>query len=184
MQLQSDDYQIAALFGLIILFSIGERLRPAHRVNYSRELKLDVLSFAFALAVNRVATVLILHAAGDSTPAFLQHTVEWLRSLPSALRIVSAIIIADFIIYWIHRAQHRYGLLWRTHAWHHSIEEMYWFAGFRTSFLHSLLNNIPQVIIPVTILHLSPAEAGIGYSIGIAYPPVLHRAAGGRGGTA
>jgi len=56
--------------------------------------------------------------------------------------------------------------MWRTHAWHHSITEMYWFAGFRTSFFHSLLNNIPQVLIPITLFQLSPAEAGIGYSIG------------------
>ena len=90
------------------------------------------------------------------------------------MRILSAIVIADFIIYWIHRAQHRYGLLWRTHAWHHSIEEMYWFAGFRTSFFHSLLNNIPQVIIPVTVFQLSPAEAGIGYSAGIFIQFVEH----------
>jgi len=73
----------------------------------------------------------------------------------------------DFVIYWIHRAQHRYDFFWRTHAWHHSIEQMYWFSGFRTSFLHSFLYNIPQVVIPVTIFKLSPMEAGIGYSLGL-----------------
>ena len=174
MQLQADDYQIAALFGLIILFSICERIWPAYRVNHVRELKLDVLSFAFALGVNRVATLCVLGTVGDTTPAFLESTVAWLQGLPGAARIVIAIIMADFIIYWIHRSQHRFGLMWRTHAWHHTIEEMYWFSGFRTSFFHSLLNNIPQVIIPVTILHLSPAEAGIGYSIGIFIQFVEH----------
>jgi len=137
-------------------------------------LKLDVLSFAFALAVNRVATLAIVSTVGDATPVFLQGAAAWLQGLPGPVKIVMAIFMADFIIYWIHRAQHRYGVLWRTHAWHHSIEEMYWFAGFRTSFLHSLLNNIPQVIIPITVFQLSPVEAGIGYSIGIFIQFVEH----------
>lgn len=167
MRLQADDYQIAAFFGLIILFEIGERIWPARPVNRWKDMKLDVLSFAFALAVNQAVTHLIRNTVGDVTPGALQPLAAWLQGLPSAVRIVVALFIVDFIIYWIHRSQHRYETMWRTHAWHHSIEEMYWFAGFRTSFFHSLLNNIPQVVIPITIFHLTPAEAGIGYSIGI-----------------
>jgi sterol desaturase/sphingolipid hydroxylase (fatty acid hydroxylase superfamily) len=83
------------------------------------------------------------------------------------VKIVLALFLVDFLIYWIHRGQHRFNVLWRTHAWHHSIEQMYWFSGFRTSFLHSLIYNIPQVLIPVTFFKLSPAEAGIGYSLGL-----------------
>jgi sterol desaturase/sphingolipid hydroxylase (fatty acid hydroxylase superfamily) len=174
MQLQADDYQIAALFGLIILFTICERLWPAHRLDRFREIKLDVLSFAFALAVNRIVTVCILTSVERVPLGFLDGTILWLRGLPSTVRIIMAIFIVDFIIYWIHRSQHRFGIMWRTHVWHHSIEEMYWFSGFRTSFFHSLLNNIPQVIIPITIFQLSPAEAGIGYSIGIFIQFVEH----------
>jgi sterol desaturase/sphingolipid hydroxylase (fatty acid hydroxylase superfamily) len=174
MNFTSDDCQIAAFFGLIVLFVICERLWPAHRVDRFKDLKLDVLSFAFALLVNRLVTAGIGSAVGEVTPAFLQSTTEWLRGLPAGLRILLAIVLADFVIYWIHRAQHTYGLLWRTHAWHHTIEQMYWFAGFRTSFLHSLLNNIPQVLIPVTLFQLSPLEAGIGYSIGIFIQLVEH----------
>lgn len=76
-----------------------------------KDLKLDLLSFAFALLVNRLVTAGIGSAAGEVTPAFLQSTTEWLRSLPAWLRILLAIVLADFIIYWIHRAQHTYGLL-------------------------------------------------------------------------
>ena len=167
MTWQADDYQIVALFGAIILFSVCERIWPLRPVDRIKDLKLDVLSFAFALTVNRVATHLVRNTIGDVTPPFLQGTVGYLQHLPSAVRIIMALFIVDFIVYWIHRSQHRFTLMWRTHAWHHSIEEMYWFAGFRTSFFHSLLNNIPQVLIPVTLFHLTPAEAGIGYSLGI-----------------
>lgn len=167
MRFQADDYQIAAFFALIVLFEACERIWPARPIDRWKDLKLDVLSFAFALTVNRVCTHLIRGFVGNVTPAFLQTTVGYLQHLPSAVRIVIALFVVDFLVYWIHRSQHRFTLMWRTHAWHHSIEEMYWFAGFRTSFFHSLLNNVPQVIIPITVFHLTPAEAGIGYSLGV-----------------
>jgi sterol desaturase/sphingolipid hydroxylase (fatty acid hydroxylase superfamily) len=167
MILGTDDYQITAFFGLIVAFDICERLWPARRVDRWHDLKLDVLSFAFALTVNRVCTHLIRTWVGDVTPLLLAGLIHYLQGLPSLIKIGLALFIVDLIIYWIHRAQHHFDVLWRTHAWHHSIEQMYWFAGFRTSFLHCLFYNIPQVIIPVTLFKLSPAEAGIGYSLGL-----------------
>jgi sterol desaturase/sphingolipid hydroxylase (fatty acid hydroxylase superfamily) len=167
MTLRTDDYEIAAFFALVAVFEVCERLWPARPVNRLNDLKLDVLSFAFALTVNRTCTHLIRSFVGDVTPPWLAGPVQVLQALPSVWKILFALFIVDFIIYWIHRAQHRFDLLWRTHAWHHSIEQMYWFAGFRTSFLHSFIYNIPQVVIPVTLFRLSPAEAGIGYSLGL-----------------
>src|SRR5215467_8185004 len=167
MILRTDDYEIAAFFGLVAVFEVCERIWPARPVDRWRDLKLDVLSFAFALTVNRACTHLIRNFVGDVTPGWLAGPVHVLQGLPSVWKIVFALFVVDFTIYWIHRAQHRFDLLWRTHAWHHSIEQMYWFAGFRTSFLHSFIYNIPQVVIPVTLFRLSPAEAGIGYSLGL-----------------
>jgi sterol desaturase/sphingolipid hydroxylase (fatty acid hydroxylase superfamily) len=167
MLLKADDYQIAAFFGLIIIFEICERIWPARPVDRWLDFKLDALSFAFALTVNRVSTWAIRSAVGDVTPRCLAGTVHYLQNLPSAVKIILALFIVDFLLYWIHRAQHNHNLMWRTHAWHHSVEQMYWFAGFRTSFFHSFIYNIPQVVIPVTLFKLTPAEAGIGYSIGL-----------------
>lgn len=167
MQLTTGDFEIIAFFALVAVFEVCERLWPARPVDKFHDLKLDLLSFAFALAVNRVSTHVIRAWVGDVTPAGLAPWVHYLQSLPSICKIIIALFIVDFIIYWIHRGQHRFDILWRTHAWHHSIEQMYWFAGFRTSFLHSFIYNIPQVVIPVTLFKLSPAEAGIGYSLGL-----------------
>jgi sterol desaturase/sphingolipid hydroxylase (fatty acid hydroxylase superfamily) len=44
---------------------------------------------------------------------------------------------------------------------------MYWFSGFRTSFAHSFIYNIPQTVIPIQLLHLSPWQAGVAYSLGL-----------------
>src|SRR5437667_5962582 len=167
MILRTDDYEIAAFFGLVLVFELCERLWPARRVDRWLDLKLDLLSFAFALTVNRICTHLIRSFIGDVTPALLAAPVHYVQNLPSVMKIGLALFVVDFTIYWIHRAQHHFELLWRTHAWHHSIEQMYWFSGFRTSFLHSFIYNVPQAAVPMLVFNLSPLEAGVGYSIGL-----------------
>src|SRR5205823_8124791 len=163
----SENIQTAAFFALVLVFEVLERVRPAREVDRWKDLKIDVFSFALAIVMNRLSNYTIIGFVNATAPAWMLGGWRALQGLPGAVRIVIAIFLVDFIIYWIHRAQHTFDPLWRTHAWHHSIEQMYWFAGFRTSFLHSFLYNIPQVVIPVTLFKLSPAEAGIGYSLGI-----------------
>ena len=167
MTLRPDDYEIIAFFGLIAIFDLCERIWPARPVDRWLDLKLDALSFVFALTVNRISNALLRGFAGEIHPPLFAGALEHLQSLPSVVKIIIGLFAVDFVLYWIHRAQHHYDVMWRTHAWHHSVEQMYWFSGFRTSFFHSFIYNIPQVVIPVTLLKLSPAEAGIGYSIGL-----------------
>jgi sterol desaturase/sphingolipid hydroxylase (fatty acid hydroxylase superfamily) len=50
---------------------------------------------------------------------------------------------------------------------HHSIPEIWWLAGSRTSLLHLLLFAIPQVFIGNYLLHLTPLGTGIAFSLGI-----------------
>ncbi|XXY51199.1 sterol desaturase family protein [Sorangium sp. So ce269] len=51
----------------------------------------------------------------------------WPSSWPVVAKLCLAWLIADFISYWFHRAQHRWGALWRAtaHGVHHSPTEMY-----------------------------------------------------------
>src|SRR2546427_12694298 len=102
MILRTDDYEIAAFFALVAVFEVCERLWPARPVDRWRDLRLDVLSFAFALTVNRLCTHFIRSFIGDITPACLAHPVQVLQSLPSSVRILLALFMVDFLIYWIH----------------------------------------------------------------------------------
>src|SRR2546427_13243686 len=106
MILRVEDYETAAFFGLVAVFELCERLWPARPVDKWHDLKLDVLSFAFALAVNRVSTHAIRSWAGDITPPGLVGLVHHLQNLPSLIKIVMALFIVDFIIYLIYRGQH------------------------------------------------------------------------------
>jgi sterol desaturase/sphingolipid hydroxylase (fatty acid hydroxylase superfamily) len=159
--------ETASFFLLVLVFEIWERLAPARQVDRLADLKLDVLSFALAVTVNRISTSAVNSIAAAISPAFVVSWVHSLQALPGTVKIILAILVVDFTIYWLHRAQHRFDVMWRTHAWHHSIEHMYWFAGFRTSFLHSFIYNIPQAMVPMLLLKLSPLQAGIGYSIAL-----------------
>lgn len=43
---------------------------------------------------------------------------------------IAALLVADFAVYWIHRAFHR-GRLWRVHAVHHSSQPLDWHSALR-----------------------------------------------------
>ena len=60
---------------------------------------------------------------------------------------VVAMIVKEFIYYWIHRLQHRYMFMWRMHATHHHITKMSTARADRTHPLEFLLLNIGSVIV-------------------------------------
>ena len=165
--ISANDYQTLAFFGLVAVFEVLERMRPAREVDRWKDLKIDVLSFAVAIGFNRLCKILLGGYFLSMMPGWLLSSFQSLHALPGWSRIILAILVVDFVTYWIHRAQHKSDTLWRTHAWHHSIEQLYWFSGFRTSFMHSFLYAIPATTTALVVFNLSPIEAGIGYSIGL-----------------
>lgn len=163
----TQDYEITAFLLLVLVFELWEQSRPARRIDRFADLRLDLLSFGFALLVNRLSNRAVNGTLHAVLPDVALQSLQAMATLPSALKFLGSLVLADFTIYWLHRAQHRYDVLWRTHAWHHSVERLYWFSGFRTSLGHSLMNNIPQATIPLFLFQMTPVEAGITYSIGL-----------------
>ncbi len=161
------DYEVVAFLGLVLIFEVWERLRPAREIDRWADLKIDVLSFALAVAMNRVSTYTVTSFFEAVAPKYIVGSTHALQALPGSVKIVLSVFMADFVIYWIHRAQHHFEALWRTHAWHHSVEHLYWFSGFRTSFLHSFIYNIPQAAIPMLVFRLDLIQTSICYSVGL-----------------
>lgn len=50
----------------------------------------------------------------------------WPHHLPIWAQAALMLLIADFWRYWLHRAFHRFGPMWRLHAVHHSPHRLYW----------------------------------------------------------
>lgn len=159
--------EITAFFVLVGLFEAWERMRPARAVDRRASWKLDVACFALAIVVNRACTSWIDAGLARVAPSAALEGLAALRAQPGWLKILAALVVVDFVLYWIHRAQHVWLPLWRTHAFHHSVDQLWWFSGFRTSFLHSLIYNVPQAAIPMLVFHLSPMETGAAYAIGV-----------------
>ena len=50
----------------------------------------------------------------------------WPHHLPVWLQVVLMLLVADFGRYWLHRGFHKFGVMWRFHAVHHSPHRLYW----------------------------------------------------------
>ena len=163
----ANDYETLVFCGLAGVFEMLERVRPAREVDRWKHLKIDVLSFGLAILMNRISQYSITGFLKAHAPAALLGGWFTLQGLPGSARIFLAIMLADMVIYWIHRAQHAFGPLWHTHRWHHSTEQLYWFSGFRVSFLHTFIYNIPEAAIPILVFNLSPVEISIAYGVAL-----------------
>jgi sterol desaturase/sphingolipid hydroxylase (fatty acid hydroxylase superfamily) len=71
------------------------------------------------------------------------------------VQVLCAVVAGDFLVYWFHRACHRFELLWRFHAVHHSTRELDWLAAHREhpldGVLTQLCQNLPAMLLGVPI---------------------------------
>ena len=107
---------------------------------------------AFDLAVIAICTVLVavltIWLLDGILRAWMVEHLELASTIlawPLFLRISLALVIGDFGYYVMHRSMHT-DVLWRTHVFHHSIQEVYWFSGLRTSAMNPLLIRLPYLV--------------------------------------
>ena len=130
--------------GLVLLTGILmhalEKKRPLTKVDRKRHLAFDITVISIAALAVALITKLLLSD-------WLQRPFEsigWgslVDGWPMGLRILAGIIVGDFAYYLIHRSMHS-NFLWRTHRFHHSTQEIWWFSGLRTSVLNSMFVRI------------------------------------------
>ena len=111
------NYIIAGLF--IFFFSLEYIFRnPFSFENRGKHLFQNVL-FQITLTVLNIVFI-----------ALQLYCIEWLNAhktgllflldLPFWVKLVVGLILYDFTTYWIHRASHKFPILWRLHRVHHS----------------------------------------------------------------
>jgi sterol desaturase/sphingolipid hydroxylase (fatty acid hydroxylase superfamily) len=103
-------------------------------------------------------------------------------------------VIADFINYWMHRAEHSIPFLWQFHSVHHAPEEINFLTAYRVHPFSKLLLGIGEVILLILLgvpptwwlpfslargLLASVQHTELDWSYGRLYPilvsPVFHR---------
>jgi sterol desaturase/sphingolipid hydroxylase (fatty acid hydroxylase superfamily) len=121
-----------------------ERLRPYDRQRFWRA-GMGVDLIGYAVIQSAVLSVVIngLVRAIDGATGASRHGV--VSGWPFAAQLALFVVTHDFYIYWFHRAQHRFGLLWRLHEAHHSAREVDWIAGSRSHALEIVVNQTIEV---------------------------------------
>lgn len=153
-----------ANFGLLALvFTPLERAFPARagqrwlRPGWAA----DACFFAGQYLVWSGLSVAILAVARDLSRA---HAPADLRSsfaaLPLAIQAIVAVVAGDVLVYWFHRACHRFDFLWRFHAVHHSAEHLDWLAAHREhpldGVLTQLCQNLPALVLGLPLAVIAP----------------------------
>jgi sterol desaturase/sphingolipid hydroxylase (fatty acid hydroxylase superfamily) len=75
---------------------------------------------------------------------------------PLWLQFIAILLLVDFMTYWVHRAFHRYPLLWNFHAIHHSSRQLDWLAGSRMHLVDVIATRAAGFL-PVFVLGFAPA---------------------------
>ncbi len=169
---ETELYQAITFVIIASLFDFLERRHPGFLVERKRDLSLNILAILLVIVGGELCKKLLRYGfnALDLGGIFSQ---DFFRRLPGAVKIPLGIALGDFSLYWIHRAMHRTGL-WRTHAFHHTIGEIWWLAGSRTSLTHLFLFAAPQVFIVYYLLGLTAWEAGAIFSFGVVVNLWIH----------
>ncbi|MGZ5170715.1 MAG: GH3 family domain-containing protein, partial [Burkholderiales bacterium] len=89
----------------------------------------DIRSDAAFMALIRVTVPRVLAALGAIAIAAWMHeharSTLWPQDWPLAAQAVLMVVTIDLVRYWLHRACHRFPLLWRLHEVHHSPDILY-----------------------------------------------------------
>ena len=156
----------AIVLGAGGIFHLLENRIPLEKVDRSKFLKFDLVVVSIIAIVVAALTIWLLDGV---VKEWLDSTIggfDTLTSLPILARVSLALIIGDFGYYIVHRLMHT-NVLWRTHVFHHSIQEIYWFSGLRTSALNSLFIRMPYLValclfsIPASILAIVAISLGV-----------------------
>lgn len=142
---------------LAAIFVPLERCFAARRQPFARPgIGVDLGYFAFQnllmLSVVLAFNEWLQAAVGPIAPPYVRDAV---RSVPFAVQVAVAVVAGDVLLYWGHRASHRFPLLWRFHAVHHSATSVDWVAAHREHPLDGLFSqlclNLPAFLLGVPI---------------------------------
>ena len=170
--LQSLIQATASLLFLLLVFGLVEHAfgNKRGKLPRKRELLLDLIHAVFNQIVTRWLTgVAVLALAIAIVAPLVLGGVDALDAngqfkgfgpvgaAPLWVQCVAAVILGDFLLYWIHRLFHGQRL-WPFHAVHHSSEQLDWVSTFRSHPLNEIVGNI-VLTGPFLLLGFSPAAS-------------------------
>jgi sterol desaturase/sphingolipid hydroxylase (fatty acid hydroxylase superfamily) len=109
---------------LYVVVLVVERVHGTRTRNYrSREFAHDVAYYVYYRSgAHRILFTGAFFLALDAPLSFLD--LRLLAPLPIVVQVIAGVLIADFSMYWLHRAQHGFRFLWAFHSTHHATERL------------------------------------------------------------
>lgn len=152
------DWFLISLLASALVFIPIERMRAARPQAVLRPEWRTDLAYFF---VGHMLIQFILISVTSFTSALLSLALfpplqSAIQVLPVWLQFLLAVFVADLTQAIVHRAYHRYPLLWRFHAVHHSSRSLDWLAGSRMH-LAEILCTRSLVLFPLLWLGFAPA---------------------------
>ncbi|MEQ1504536.1 MAG: sterol desaturase family protein [Myxococcota bacterium] len=146
---------MAVVLASAVPLLIAQRFMPAEREWSARpgSFGIDLLHMAstgFTTDMLRVMTLGLVVQVAVALHGLLGGDL-WPSSWPLLAQFAVALLIGDLGAYWVHRSCHRFPLLWRVHAMHHSSDRMYVFAAARNHPMNAILMHTMHLL-PVTLL--------------------------------
>jgi sterol desaturase/sphingolipid hydroxylase (fatty acid hydroxylase superfamily) len=147
-------YYAALSFGVFfVVFTALELASPTRpQPLFRREWMTDVAFFAGQYFLWSSVSLSVLFFLRENLLVYLS-IAEWASQFNPWVVIFFAVVLGDFLVYWFHRACHRFSFLWRFHAVHHSAEHLDWVAAHREHPLDGictqLFQNLPAILLGV-----------------------------------
>lgn len=142
---------LCVLFGSGLLFWIWELLDPfkvvEYRSRFPREFGAAMISAVYSIILAYFFVALVQLTISPSLMDFMGWT--GLLSLPLWVRLLIAYFLKDFSFYVTHWIKHKNNILWLTHNWHHSIDQLWWLAAQRESLTDVLLFKVGFLSFPL-----------------------------------
>ena len=119
------------------------------------EIKLDLMFMALVqLALPPLVSFTFIYILIEPISALnLPFSQIWPHTWPIWTQAILMILVVDFLRYWLHRAAHTNQYLWRLHAVHHSVQQLYWLNTARfhplEKVLQMMLDSLPFLIMGV-----------------------------------
>ena len=138
-------FNIAYIF-LIVSLIFLERLMP-HESEWHKPDGQNMASILHTISSKGSVQLLFLFSgiiglASLITPASEPGYGIWPRDWPIWLQVMLGVTLAEFGLYWVHRAGHETPFMWRFHAVHHSVTKLWFLNTGRFHFVDSLASII------------------------------------------
>jgi sterol desaturase/sphingolipid hydroxylase (fatty acid hydroxylase superfamily) len=157
---------LLALSPIFILFVTYEFIKHRHYYDIKDSVANSVLA--------------LMHQASDAIALLLlMPFFYWLHDYRlfdielSAITVMSAFIVQDFLYYWFHKASHHIHWLWAAHVVHHSSTKMNFSTAFRQSLMYPIA-GMWLFWLPMILIGFDPITVFTVVALNLAYQFFVH----------